>query len=98
VIILADGRFHEKDDLKKVAMDVTSRPGVMYAYIILDSPKNSILDMQSVSFGSDGKPLFKKYIDSFPFPLYTVVQDIHHLPRALAHLVRQWIEYTSHSM
>ena len=97
VIILADGRFHEKDDLKKVAMDVTSKPGVMYAFIILDSPQNSILDMQSVSFGGDGKPVFNKYIDSFPFPLYTVVQDIHHLPKALSHLLRQWIEFTSSS-
>lgn len=95
VIILADGRFHEKDDLKKVVMDVTCRPGVMYAFVILDSPQNSILDMQSVSFGSDGKPVFNKYIDSFPFPLYTVLQDIQYLPKTLSHLLRQWIEFTS---
>lgn len=97
VIILADGRFHEKGNLKKAAMDVTSRPGVMYAFIVLDSPQNSILDMQSVSFGPNGKPSFSKYIDSFPFPLYTVLQDIQYLPKALSHLLRQWIEFTTSS-
>lgn len=95
VIILADGRFHEKTGLQKAVMDATSRPGVMYAYIILDNGENSILDMQSVSFGSDGKPSFSRYIDSFPFPLYTVLQDIQHLPIAMADLLRQWIEYNA---
>lgn len=95
VIILADGRFHEKGGLKKAVMDATSRPGVMYAYIVLDNSENSILDMQSVSFGPDGKPNFSKYIDSFPFPLYSVIQDIQHLPIAMSDLLRQWIEYNA---
>ena len=95
VIILADGRFHEKESLKKAVMDATSRSGVMYAFIVLDSSSNSILDMQSVSFGVDGKPVFSKYIDSFPFPLYIVLQDIQQLPRALSDLLRQWIEYSA---
>jgi midasin len=97
VIILADGRFHEKESLKKAVMNATSRSGVMYAFIVLDSSSNSILDMQSVSFGEDGKPVFSKYIDSFPFPLYIVLQDIQELPRALSDLLRQWIEYSANS-
>eukprot|EP00890_Picochlorum_soloecismus_P003681 jgi/Picsp_1/4313/NSC_01821-R1_type a von willebrand factor domain-containing protein len=94
VIMLADGRFHEKDALQKAVRKAVSRPGVMYSFVILDNPKNSILDMKTVSF-VEGKPIFAKYIDSFPFPLYIVLQDIQVLPRILSDLLRQWIEMSS---
>jgi len=96
VIMLADGRFHEKDALQKAVRKAISRPGVMYSFVILDNPKNSILDMKTVSF-VEGKPVFAKYIDSFPFPLYIVLQDIQVLPRILSDLLRQWIEMSSGS-
>ena len=89
VVILADGRFHEKEALKKAVMDATSRPGVMYAFVVLGS---SILDMQTVEFDVDGKPVFKKYIDEFPFPLYACVSEVRDLPAALAAIVRGWME------
>ncbi len=90
VIVLADGRFHEKEALKKAVMDATSRPGVMYAFVVLGS---SILDMQSVEFdATTGKPLFKKYIDDFPFPLYVCVGEVRDLPMALGTIVRGWME------
>lgn len=95
VIILADGRFHEKDALQKAVRKAVSRPGVMYSFVILDNPNNSILDMKTVSF-VEGKPVFAKYIDSFPFPLYIVLQDIQVLPRILSDLLRQWMEMSSY--
>ena len=91
VLVIADGRFHEKEALKRAARDAAARPGVLYAFIVLDNAANSILDMQSVAFVG-GKPVFTKYMDSFPFPFYIVLRDIAALPRTLADLMRQWFE------
>ena len=91
VLVIADGRFHEKEALKRAARDAAARPGVLYAFIVLDNAANSILDMQSVAF-ANGKPVFTKYMDSFPFPYYIVLRDTAALPRTLADLMRQWFE------
>ena len=45
---------------------------------------------------SNGAPVFSKYIDTFPFPFYIVLQDLASLPRTLADLLRQWFELTAH--
>ena len=39
--------------------------------------------------------MFAKYLDSFPFPYYVLVQDLQQLPRTLADLLRQWFELTA---
>ncbi|KAL0028971.1 hypothetical protein WJX77_009058 [Trebouxia sp. C0004] len=91
VIIVADGRFHEKESLQRVVAEASSKKGVLYAFIVLDNPASSLLDMQTVSF-ANGKPVFNKYIDSFPFPFYVVLRDIAALPHTLANLLRQWFE------
>lgn len=43
---LAPGRFHEKESLRRMVRAAADRPGVLYAFIVLDNPANSILDMQ----------------------------------------------------
>jgi midasin len=91
VLIIADGRFHEKESLRRMVRDAACKPGVLYAFIVLDNPENSILDMQTVNF-IDGKPVFAKYMDSFPFPFYIVVQNIAALPRTLSDLLQQWFQ------
>ena len=50
---------------------------------------------QTVSFVG-GKPVFARYMDSFPFPFYIVLRDTAALPRTLADLMRQWFELSSH--
>lgn len=94
VLIVADGRFHEKESLRRAVREAASRPGVLYAFIVLDNAANSILDMQTVSFVG-GKPEFTQYMDSFPFPFYIVLRDTAALPRTLADLLRQWFELSS---
>ncbi|KAK9833665.1 hypothetical protein WJX74_002204 [Apatococcus lobatus] len=94
VLIVADGRFHEKDGLKRLVTEFSGKPGVLLAFIVLDNPTSSVLDMQSVSF-VQGKPVLSKYIDSFPFPLYIVLRDITALPSTLADLLRQWFELSN---
>eukprot|EP00958_Prasinococcus_capsulatus_P008900 scaffold874_cov380-Prasinococcus_capsulatus_cf.AAC.24 len=90
VIILADGRFHEKEKLRRCIRNAFGAHQ-MLAFVVLDSSRNSVLDMQSVTF-SGGAPTFRSYMDSFPFPFYTVVQDVASLPRTLSDLMRQWFE------
>ncbi|KAL0049173.1 hypothetical protein WJX82_008148 [Trebouxia sp. C0006] len=60
VIIVADGRFHEKESLQRVVAEASSKKGVLYAFIVLDNPASSLLDMQTVSF-ANGKPVFNKF-------------------------------------
>jgi midasin len=53
VIILADGRFHERESLKAAVREVAARPGVCLAFLALDSSATdggSLMDMQTVSF------------------------------------------------
>mmetsp|Transcript_5867 Transcript_5867/g.20584 ORF Transcript_5867/g.20584 Transcript_5867/m.20584 type:complete len:508 (-) Transcript_5867:1131-2654(-) len=91
VLILADGHFHEKESLRRKVRQMMEHKGLLLAFIVLDSPNNSLMDMQSVSF-EEGRPVFQKYMDSFPFPYYIVLSETASLPRTLADLLRQWFE------
>eukprot|EP00850_Spirogloea_muscicola_P002909 SM000011S19087 [mRNA] locus=s11:783175:828718:+ [translate_table: standard] len=95
VLIIADGRFHEKESLRRRVREAMSRRQLL-AFIVLDNPKDSILDMQSVSFAGGG-PTFTKYLDTFPFPYYILLNDIEALPRTLADLLRQYFELMERS-
>eukprot|EP00951_Prasinocladus_malaysianus_P011970 scaffold88807_cov25-Prasinocladus_malaysianus.AAC.1 len=94
VLIIADGRFHEKESLQRRVRELVAKPGVLVAFIVLDNPTNSLMDMKSVSF-LGGKPTFTRYLDSFPFPFYIVLRDITALPQTLANLLRQWFQMYS---
>ncbi|KAK2975328.1 hypothetical protein RJ640_013841 [Escallonia rubra] len=88
VLIIADGLFHEKkENLKRCVRDILSKKR-MVAFLLLDSPEKSIVDLEEVIF-QGGKVKFPKYMDSFPFPFYAVVRNIEALPRTLADLLRQ---------
>ena len=93
-LVVADGRFHEKEALRRRMREMAAKPGVLVAFIVLDNPKSSVLDMQSVAF-ENGKPVFAKYLDSFPFPYYALVQDVNRLPGVVSDLLRQWFEITA---
>jgi midasin len=92
VLVIADGHFHEKESLR-VRMRKLERRGLLVAFIVLD-PGGSLLEMQSVSFVG-GKPLFTSYLDSFPFPFFTIVSEVATLPRTLCDLLRQWFELSN---
>lgn len=96
VLVLADGRFHEKESLRRAVRDLANKRGVMVAFIALDSAQNSLLDLQAVQFVG-GKPVFNRYLDSFPFPFYILLKDIAALPKTLADLMRQWAQLTTSS-
>ena len=90
VLIIANGRFHEKENLKRCVRDALSRKR-MVAFLLLDSPQESIMDLMEASF-EGGSIKFSKYMDSFPFPYYIVLRNIEALPRTLSNLLRQWFE------
>lgn len=89
VLVIADGHFHEKESLR-LRLRALERRGLLVAFIALD-PGGSLLGMQSVSFAA-GRPVFSAYLDSFPFPFFTLVQEVATLPRTLCDLLRQWFE------
>ncbi|KAK3281686.1 hypothetical protein CYMTET_10540, partial [Cymbomonas tetramitiformis] len=94
VLVLADGHFHEKERLKKRVRDLAETPGVLVVFIALDSKEQSLLELKSVAF-ANGKPTLSRYMDSFPFPYYILLQDIAALPSTVADLLRQWFELTA---
>ncbi|KAG8656474.1 hypothetical protein MANES_04G142500v8 [Manihot esculenta] len=99
VLIIADGRFHEKEKLKRCVRDFLSKKR-MVAFLLLDSPQESIMDQMEASFVGEGEKRvlkFTKYLDSFPFPYYIVLKNIEALPRTLADLLRQWFELMQYS-
>jgi midasin len=136
LLVLGDGRFHEKDALVGAVRKLVEVQGVCPVFIALDSAataaaaavgsskgapggsnaaaaagvgassnggssggsraSSSLLDMQSVKF-VDGKPVFERYMDTFPFPYYIVLRDIAALPATLADLLRQWFELNASS-
>nr|POE59000.1 midasin [Quercus suber] len=61
---------------------------------VSDGPKQSILDLQTAEFSKDaaGEMQLKmvKYLDTFPFEYYLIVQNVHELPGVLAGALRQW--------
>ncbi|KAK1434225.1 hypothetical protein QVD17_11144 [Tagetes erecta] len=95
VIIIADGRISEKENLKRCVRDML-RKKRMVAYLLLDNAKESVTETLEYTFPS-GKCVVGKFMDSFPFPFYVILRDIETLPRTLADLLRQWFELMQHS-
>ncbi|XP_059279886.1 midasin isoform X2 [Lycium ferocissimum] len=95
VLIIADGWFHEKENMKRYVRDLLSKKR-MVAFLVVDSLQKSILDLEEATF-QGGEVKLSKYLDSFPFPYYVVLKNIEALPRTLADLLRQWFELMQHS-
>ena len=64
-----------------------------------DGIRDSILTLTTASYemggdgGSDGMQLrIDRYIDTFPFPHYLVLRDIHALPSAISAILKQFLD------
>ncbi|XP_078434368.1 midasin-like protein isoform X2 [Wolffia australiana] len=88
ILIIADGRFQDKESLRRRVRDILQRRR-MIAFVLLDNPEESIMDIPEYSFAG-GKFSCTKYMDSFPFPFYVVLRNIEALPRTVSDLLRQW--------
>ncbi|EOA33535.1 hypothetical protein CARUB_v10019643mg [Capsella rubella] len=91
VLIIGDGKFHEREKLKRSVRHFLQKKR-MVVYLLLDDAEQSVLDI--ADFVCDGNNPFKRmnYMDSFPFPYYIVLRDIEALPRTLGDVLRQWFE------
>ncbi|XP_042404787.1 midasin-like [Zingiber officinale] len=96
VLIIADGRIHEKENLKRYVRDALNKKRLI-ALILLDSPEESIIDLMEASYEGDCLS-FKKYLNTFPFPYYIIHRNIEALPQTLADLLRQWFELMQNAM
>ena len=74
--------------MRRHVRDVLNRKR-MVAYVLLDSREDSIINLKEACFKVGEKVELKKYMDSFPFPYYVMLQNIEALPRTLADLIRQ---------
>lgn len=63
--------------LRRVVRETEERRGAMTAFIALDSPQQgqSLLDLKTVAF-QGSKPVFSKYLDTFPFPYYILLRSV----------------------
>lgn len=94
-IIISDGVCEDHDILRRLVRKAQEEK-IMIVFVILDSIReSSILQMNQVKFepGADGNMELKmdRYLNSFPFGFYLVVNDVRELPGVLALALRQWL-------
>eukprot|EP01114_Cavostelium_apophysatum_P009739 TRINITY_DN2299_c0_g1_i7.p2 TRINITY_DN2299_c0_g1~~TRINITY_DN2299_c0_g1_i7.p2 ORF type:complete len:2267 (+),score=877.38 TRINITY_DN2299_c0_g1_i7:9332-16132(+) len=94
VLLISDGRFDDKEDLKAAIRECEGK-NIFLVFIIVDNPtnKNSVIDIQTVSYPG-GRLKISRYIDNFPYSYYIVLRELNKLPQVLADALRQWFEMT----
>ena len=94
VLIVSDGMRSPKWGDPTPWVRKCAEEHIMLCFIVVDKAasrgNDSILDMQSVSY--EGGLKITRYMDSFPFPYYVVLQDLQSLPQVLSDALRQWFE------
>ena len=102
-LIISDGICDDHPSIRQLVREAHEER-IMIVFIVVDfttqtasdaaSLKQSILDMPTASFIQDeaGNTQLKmmKYLDTFPFRYYLIVQNIQELPNVLAGALRQW--------
>ncbi|AAD10657.1 Hypothetical protein [Arabidopsis thaliana] len=92
VLIIGDGKFHEREKLKRTVRSFLQQKR-MVVYLLLDDAEQSVFDLADYVYDGERRPYKKmNYLDSFPFPYYIVLRDIEALPRTLGDVLRQWFE------
>lgn len=103
-IIISDGVCQDHEGLRAM-LRRAAEAHIMVVFVILDSIQqqsgnnngnSSILTMNSVEYKMDaaGRPQLnmKRYLDTFPFDYFVVVQDVADLPDVLSNTLRQWAQ------
>ncbi|KAH8583660.1 MDN1 [Cryptosporidium sp. chipmunk genotype I] len=101
IIIITDGRFNKSK--VNVWINYAIQNNCIPVLVIIDNIKNnngkdngssssSIFNMKSVNKDENGKMIITPYLENFPFPYYSVIQDPKKLPNILCELIKQWFE------
>ena len=73
-------------------MREAKKKDIAYVFIIIDSMKESILEVKSVRFNEKGKVEMKSYLCDFPFEYFLVVKGVKELGEILASTLLQFIQ------
>lgn len=68
-----------------------AKKGITYVFIIIDSQKNSILNIKTVEY-VNGKMEIKSYMSDFPFDFFLVVNNAKELGDILGATLMQFIQ------
>ncbi len=101
-LIISDGVCEDHGTIQGLVRQA-QQERIMLVFVIVDGAHSnatgqghgqSILDLQTVDFVPDDQGELKlsrrRYLDSFPFPWYLVVQEVSQLPSVMAMALRQW--------
>ena len=102
-LIISDGICDDHPSIRQLVREAIEER-IMIVFVVIDFAtqkgaggevaKQSILDTQRAEFAKDegGNMQVKmvKYLDTFPFQYYLIVQNIQELPNVLAGALRQW--------
>jgi len=89
VFVISDGSFErgDKTQLRRLVREMAEQ-GQLLVLLIVD---HSIVDRQEVEYGTSGVKI-NRYLDSYPFPYYIVLDNVEVLPEVMADALRQWFE------
>jgi midasin len=100
-IVISDGILEDHEKVRALARRAADER-ILLVFVILDrrESKHSILQMNNVSYVVDpstGRQVLqmKRYMDTFPFDFFVVVQNIEELPSILSDTLRQYFMYVS---
>jgi midasin len=92
--VISDARIQEDKSLIQQWVREASVRKQFLVVIIVDNPdpRQTILNLKSVSYDANRSLKITKYLDEFPFPYYVIVRDISSMPFILSDALRQWFE------
>lgn len=91
-IIISDGILEDHELIQRLVRRCYEKK-IMLVFLVLDiDNKESILDMQQVKYNSHNKLQITKYLDTFPFEFYLIINDINKLPAMLSEILRQYFQ------
>jgi midasin len=91
-IIISDGILEDHELIQRLVRRCYEKK-IMLVFLVLDiDSKESILDMQQVKYNSNNKLQITKYLDTFPFEFYLIINDINKLPTMLSEILRQYFQ------
>eukprot|EP00166_Cyanidium_caldarium_P000686 ctg_1262.g591 len=101
LFVISDGRLSDREAVRRLVRDAATRRQLV-AFVLIDrvrartgesaaQGRQSIVEMQQVELGVDGKVHMRRYLEDFPFPYYVVVNEVGALPAVLGDALQQWM-------
>ncbi|KAJ3134537.1 hypothetical protein HK100_003497 [Physocladia obscura] len=94
-LIISDGILEDHAAVRALVRQAADAK-IMVVFVVLDKrgEQDSILRMTNVSYGAGGLQM-TRYMDTFPFEFYVVLNRIEDLPEVLSDTLRQYFSFVS---